>query len=108
MTIFDPSTSNSASIVVADVEVGTALTMVLPTASVVNVAFDITGVLTRVDTGVGLAGMTVQLQSYDGTNWNDVSGVTAVTAADGSFDIQMEESAPGTYELQISFAGATV
>jgi hypothetical protein len=107
MVIFDPSDSNTASIVVADVEVGTALTMVLPAAGMVGVIFNITGMLTRVDDGTGLAGMTVQLQSYDGAEWSDVSGVVAVSDSDGSYVLELQEAKPGTYELRMHFAGAT-
>ena len=103
---FNPSTSAVGSVTVNAAAIDTTTTMVLPTtgALFVNVAFPVTGMLTRNDTGVGIPNQTIQLQDGSG---NNIDGATAVTAADGTYSMEMTEAAAGTYEFQSYFAGGS-
>ena len=94
-------TSNTA---FADAQVATTLTCVSPANGTIGTAVNITGKLTRNDTGAGVAGQTIQLQ----INSTDVSGKTATTATDGTYTISYTETVIRTDAFDVTFTGATV
>ena len=94
-------TSNTA---YGDTQVATTVTCVSPATGTIGTAVNITGKLTRNDTGAGVAGQPVQLQ----LNGADVTGKTATTAADGSYTISYTETVIRTDAFDVTFAGATV
>lgn len=107
MTDFAEVASDPASIDIAESVVDTALKMALPASGFTKVPFEISGMLTRVDTSGGIAAQTIQLQEFDGNVFADVANMTAVTADDGSFSMEMVEDAAGTYEFRVVYLGGS-
>jgi hypothetical protein len=86
--------------------VGTRLTIsVAPNPALVGQPIGISGKLTRADTGVGLYGMTVIIEtSTDQMVWLQVT--TSPTASDGTYGAQVMFQVAGTYYLRARFTGA--
>ncbi|MBA7672102.1 hypothetical protein ES703_80274 [subsurface metagenome] len=83
----------------APTEAVTSLTISAPSTVEVDEPFTISGKLTRVDTGAGIAGVYVYL------SYNGVGPAGALTGADGSYHGDATIRAPGIYTLKAEFAG---
>lgn len=106
---FGPSTSNVDTQTVQSVaQVPTSLTLtVTPTTVQVNEPVSATGALTRQDTGQGVAGQTIILESsLDQATWTEMA--RPVTDPAGAYAATLVFTAAGTYFLRARFAGATV
>jgi len=87
------------------VEVATKITLKLEPASVEpGATYHYKGRLTRVDTGAGLAEMSIIARRYENGAWNDVGSGT--TDANGYYDIAVTApSTPGTFNCMAAFPG---
>lgn len=82
------------------VAIETALTISAPDTVERNEAFTVSGVLTRVDTGAGLSGETVNL-TYNGATLGSTT-----TATDGSYSFDVSIPDTGSYTLKAEFPGS--
>ena len=100
MSVLLPS-SATRNISILAPDVATTLTISAPTSRNAGTGFNITGILTRNDTGGPVPNASIEL-SYDGT----VIG-TVTTGIDGDYIRFLNIQTPGTYSLNASFAGGT-
>ncbi len=106
-----PSTSGSLTETVqAAGPVAAALTLTCsPNPAQVNTAVACTGTLTRTDTGGGVSGQPITLEtSTDGVTYTTVPGATATTDTNGNYSVSVTFTAIGTYFIRSSCAGGTV
>lgn len=93
--------SASVPITVTELIITTSLTIVAPDIIAVNEFFDVTGILTRDDTGAGLRGMTVNLY------YNTTLLGSGVTDFSGAYSIPASIPTAGTYMLKAEFTGVS-
>ena len=100
MPTYLPTTAQTT-INILPLEVGTSLTISAPPSAIEGQPFNVTGMLTRDDTGAGLPGETIS-PSYNGVTLADVQ-----TQADGSYSFTMSIAEAGSFTLTVGFAGST-
>jgi len=100
MVTFLPS-SASATIQISPLEVGTNLTISAPSSATEGAQFQVTGILTRIDSGAGLGGETIDF-TYNGTILGN-----ATTNPDGTYQFTTQISETGSFTLTAEFKGST-
>lgn len=100
MVTFLPS-SASATIQISPLEVGTNLTISAPASATEGAQFQVTGILTRVDSGAGLGGETIDF-TYNGTILGN-----ATTNPDGTYQFTTQISESGSFTITAEFKGST-
>ena len=100
MVTFLPSQA-TASIQILPLEVGTNLTISAPSSAIEGEQFNVTGLLTRVDTGVGISGEDIHIR-YNGT----VLGI-ATTDANGNYSYTTQIGETGSFTITAEFQGST-
>ena len=100
MVTFLPS-SASATIQISPLEVGTNLTISAPASATEGSPFQVTGTLTRVDSGAGIDGETITF-TYNGTTLGNTT-----TNPDGTYQFTTQISESGSFTITAQFNGST-
>jgi hypothetical protein len=96
------STSSAVGVYVEKVVVETKLTLEAPSTVRVGETFTVKGVLSRVDTGAGISGQTINVY-YD---TNLIKSVT--TGTDGTYTLSHAIDKTGTFTLKAEFQGTAL